>query len=152
MDEARMAEMAERALTPPQDFAYFGELYEADGWGRMFGVHRDSDALERSNWQAILERFKPFSEEEAGEDFTWTVEGSSHWAVGWIDQGRIRVRIDGEYTEAFKRACEIVEALENYPVLNEEEFSRIEWEDDHPDADERCYSDDPDCGCGRKAA
>lgn len=149
MDEARMAEMAECALRRPEDFVYYGELREEDGWGRMFGVHRDSDPLERANWQTILERFKPFSKEEAGDDFSWTVEGYSHWAVGWVDQGRIRVRIDGEYTPAFELACEILDELDSYPVLDKELYSEMEWNENHPD-DGLCY--DSDCECEAEKA
>ena len=38
-------------------------------------------------------------------------------------------------------------ALSDYPVADDEHFSELEWEDNHPREGE-CYTGDPDCPCG----
>ena len=123
-------EAAAEALRRPEHFAYYGDLDESDGWGRAFGVHRDSDVLEISNWETIsadlAERFPD----------DWTSESSSHWAVGWVEEGRVRVLRDPDadiaeenLTEAFLAVLDWKERLDEYPVADEEDFSRREWED-----------------------
>lgn len=116
------------ALEHPADFAYFGDLHEEDGWGRAFGVHRDSDALERSNWQVITEDLR----ERFPEDFT--SEEYSHWLVGWVETGRVRVVRQPELgvseenlTDAFLAVVEWRERLNSYPVLDESRYSELEW-------------------------
>jgi hypothetical protein len=119
---------AEASLEHPADFAYFGDLEESDGWGRAFGQHRDSDALDRSNWQVISEdmasRFPDY----------WQVESASHWAVGWTEGGRVKVLEDASLgitlanlTEAFLACLEWKAALEDYPVADEEAYSALEY-------------------------
>lgn len=121
-------EAAEAALEHPADFAYYGELHEADGWGRAFGVHRDSDALERSNWQVITEDLR----ERFPDDFT--SEQYTHWLVGWVETGRVRVLRQPELevseenlTDAFFAVVEWKERLDGYPVADETHYSELEW-------------------------
>ncbi len=146
-------EAAAEALERPQNFMYMGDLDESDGWGRAFGQSRDSDALEASNWRVItadlLERFP--------DDFA--VERSSHWAVGWVDEGRVRVLVDPSagivaenLTDCFRAVLAWNEKLDGYPVADESDWCELEWEMNHPEGDRYCYSEDDDCGCGRETA
>ena len=109
---------------------------------------RDSDPLEESNFITALERYKAAGVEVEVDHF-------GHWAVGWIDYLTV------EITRASVQVLEgIREALENYPILDDEDFSQREWDSDHPDGDEHCYSqscadyasgeDDGARPCGRK--
>lgn len=123
-------EAAELSLEHPPDFAYFGDLHEEDGWGRAFGVHRDSDALERSNWQVITEDMR----ERFPDHFT--TESASHWLVGWVETGRVRVLEDpsqeiaeDNLTDAFRAVLDWKEKLDGYPVADEEHYSELEWTD-----------------------
>ncbi len=124
-----LLEAARAALTRPEHFMYFGDLDE-QVWGRAFGVHRDSDILEVSNWETIsADLARRFPDD-------WTVERSNHFLVGWCDEGRVRVLRDSErglteanITDAFQAVLEWRKALADYPVADEEDYSRREFED-----------------------
>ena len=73
----------------------------------------------------INERLQPFSE---GPDPDVFFERHSHWAVGHLDGFSIRVlRPDGTITPAFEEFCRIKEALEAYPILNEQDYAEREF-------------------------
>jgi hypothetical protein len=102
------------------------DLEDADRWMLWYTSHRDAGLLAQSNETAINERLKPFSE---GDDPDVVFESHSHWAVGHVDGFSIRVfRNDGTIADAFREFCEIKEALENYPVLDEADYSNREYE------------------------
>ena len=94
---------------------YWGERGH---WLVVAGRHRDSDALERSNFRSILKAL-------GGEGDTVAVENESHWAVGWVEH----LLVDPADTERVKIAEEIRDALEDYPVVDEEDFSNLEYEE-----------------------
>jgi len=69
----------EAMLTKPSNFMYSGEL-DLKVWGfAPFGLHRDSDILEQSNYYAVLRALK-----KAAPKYVETMH-TSHWAVGWYD-------------------------------------------------------------------
>jgi hypothetical protein len=71
------------------------------------------------------------------------VESFGHWAVGWIEY--LTVPISAVSVSILE---ELTERVEDYPVLDDDDFSEEEWNDDHPD-DGRCYRSEADnCGCG----
>lgn len=99
----------------PRD--YFGaewpEYYSA-GVGRS----RDSDCGEESNFDSMLAGL-------GGESATVQVVRESHWAVGWVEWIAIH-----ESDERALRAADAMKAsLEDYPILDEEDHSRREWEE-----------------------
>lgn len=102
-------------------FAYFGDL-DPEYWGQLgfAGQHRDSDALTRSNHEVIVRDLT----ERFPESFR--VEGSSHWAVGWMDVVRIDTRDDAAVVAAMDWAY----ALDQYPVADDEHYSKTEHEED----------------------
>ncbi len=123
---------AHESLERPKDFAYWGSFHEEDGWGRAFAQHRDSDALDRSNWQVIskdlLTRFP--------DDVH--IESANHWAVGWIETLRIRVLInpmaeepftENNITQCFEAVCEWENCLANYPIADESHFTELEYKE-----------------------
>ena len=113
---------AKKALEQPEYFIYYGDLDE-EVWGRMFSIHRDSDLIDESNWSVICEEMKPFEHD-------WTTESYNHWAVGWVEVGRVRVYDkQRNYTVGFLHCVEIAEQLSEYPLLDEEDFSRREFEE-----------------------
>ena len=91
---------------------YFGaewpEYYSA-GVGRS----RDSDCLERANFDAMLSLLE-------GKEYEIVCE--SHWAVGWVEW----IAIHQDATEALKIADKAIAELEDYPVLDDELFSEYE--------------------------
>jgi hypothetical protein len=81
------------------------------------GQSRDFDCLERSNFVAMLAAL-------GGESGTVQVVRESHWAVGWVEW----IAIHESDETALRAADEQQERLENYPVLDEDDWSRREWE------------------------
>jgi len=55
-------------------------------------------------------------------------ESHNHWAVGHIDGFSLRVFRGGEITEAFRTFHKLMESLAAYPILDEEDLSRREYE------------------------
>lgn len=107
-------------FTNQESFAYFGEL-EAPPWGVLgfVGQHRDSDPLDRSNFEVITnDLFEKFPD-------AFRVESSSHWAVGWVEV----VRIDTSNDAAVIAAMDWQYELEQYPVADEEHYSNLEVEE-----------------------
>lgn len=153
-------ELLEDGRQHPQD--YFGAITDLQdqGWVEVFGRHRDSDNLDISNYETILTAFH--EKFELNEDFR--VEGSSHWAVGWMDTMLVRalqckcedwenaditVHPDhdskglklwrchtcgtdlsiADIRNIFYRAVEFKDCMEDYPLLDEEDYSRREHEE-----------------------
>ena len=95
--------------------SYAGEVFP--GEYVFLSRHRDSDCLAESNFHTALKRL-------GGESDTVTVNRFHHWAVGWIEQ--IFIHQDDE--TALRRADSMLESLDDYPVLDESDFSQREWE------------------------
>jgi hypothetical protein len=93
--------------------SYFGaewpEYYVA------YGHHRDSDVLSESNFYSLLRRL-------GGESETVLVIRESHWAVGWVEW----IGIHQSDETAVRIATECLEQLEEYPILDDEDFSERE--------------------------
>ena len=143
-----------------------GRLILESGWVLAgFGITRDSDALAQSNysvamrqalelagmeWSDVTDLGSPWRDDEdmrLGDDVA--VAHFGHFACGWIDELVVRSdRVD--IREALNNMRTYVDG--QYAVLDEADYSEREWADNHPDADDYCYSDDEDCGCGREKA
>ena len=101
-------------------------LEDADSWCIWYTTHPGSGLLAESNEKAINKRMEPFSE---GEDPDLVFERHSHWAVGHVDGISIRVyRDDGTITPAFEEFCRIKEGLDDYPILDEQDYGEREYE------------------------
>jgi hypothetical protein len=102
------------------------ELADADQWAVLYTHHRDSGLLDQSNAAFIAKAMAPFTE---GDDADVVMESHSHWAVGHIDGFSIRVfDRQGDITEAFKTYHELAEAMDQYPILDESDYSDREYE------------------------
>lgn len=105
---------------------YIGEhwdYYYSSGVGQS----RDSDALERANFDAMLKALNQTKEPEGWEhDFVpFQVVRENHWAVGWVEW----IAIHESAVEALKIADRIKGALEDYPVVDEQLWSEYEQSD-----------------------
>ena len=115
---------------------------EPEAWMVLEPVHRDSDALARSN-AAVMEReLAQFSnpEDEAildkfggsepviikGDFFTGN---ASHFLVGWTRQFIVRIHRNGVITPAFTLLMQMLRDIEDYPILDEDHHSELELED-----------------------
>ena len=101
-------------------------LEDADRWAIFYTSGRDAGLLDQSNHEEIEKRLAPFME---ADDPDVVAESHSHWAVGYVDGFSVRVYgKGGEITTAFKEFCGIKARLEDYPILDEEDYSKREYE------------------------
>ena len=108
-------------------FVWFRErdLEDPENWAIIYTHNRDSGLLDQSNADQINEAMEPFTD---GDDPDVVMESHDHWAVGHVDGFSIRVYRDGSITDAFKTYHELTERLADYPILDEEDYSRREYE------------------------
>lgn len=95
--------------------------YMGASWPEYYvflGRTRDSDALSRSNFQSALRLI-------GGETDTVLTVCENHWAVGWVEW----IAIHESDSAALERANEIADKLEDYPVVDEMDFSNEEFEE-----------------------
>lgn len=79
---------------------------------------RDSGPLAQSNFDVFLEGL-------GGESAYVEVHRFGHWGPGWFEI--ILVKPTAKRT--LEKAAEMAAALEDYPILNEEDYSRREYEE-----------------------
>jgi hypothetical protein len=94
---------------------YAGEVWPGY-YSASVGQSRDSDALERSNFACMLKAI-------GGESDTVQVVRESHWAVGWVEW----IAIHQDDGKALEIADGIAAALEDYPAINEDHWSELEF-------------------------
>lgn len=125
-------------LTPwtyPRD--YGGQSWY--GWFAVYGQHRDSDALDRSNYRRIFEDLKALNTKLLAADIDprnldYDSEGDStvcdtscnHWAVGWVET----IYVHSSNLAACKLADKIRDGLDDYAVYDESDFSEVEHDDE----------------------
>lgn len=129
VDGDDVLDAARAMLERPDSFARFDSeesLFVTSGFCGL-AVHRDSDALGRSNWRVI-------SSDILAVDPDAYVYPTGHWAVGWLDHLVIPVLIDADrgvvlenLTDTFWRVFLRNLALEDYPVASDEDFSEEEY-------------------------
>jgi hypothetical protein len=94
--------------------------------------HRDSELLDRVNWDVACESLKAeaYDGERAPRGcqflnrpnvYHWR---AGHWAAGWVEY--LMVRADAP-ADVLEEAGEIVCALAEYPILDESRHSEAEW-------------------------
>lgn len=109
-----------------RDSAYFGERRE---WIVAATLNRDSDALSRSNYRCMLSLLGGNGTEgrkgnqEVAEGVA--IEEASHWACGWLQY----LIVDPARADLVVIAEKALARLEDYPVLDEEDFSQEESEE-----------------------
>lgn len=114
--------------TIDQEFKAVGSSCYFGGRGHWLiaaAIHRDSGALERSNFEVMEKRLRGDSTIAASEIEAVAIERASHWAVGWIDY----LLVNPESGPAASLAQSMIEAIEDYPVLDEEHFSQLETDE-----------------------
>lgn len=97
------------------------ESYAGAHWPEYFvflSQHRESDSVTRSNFMRGLELI-------GGESGTVLVIRERHWAVGWVEW----IAIHESDSAALREADAIAAALEGYPVVDEDHWSQLEWDE-----------------------
>lgn len=117
-----------KLLERPPSFAYFG-----DDKDRMFVDwtlgpvirHRDSGLLDRSNARVLIRHLE--ADPTLADD--WRVTECSHWAVGHVDHLSYRVKeSDGSPTRVARVIRAFYDALKDYPVADDDDYSTLEYE------------------------
>ena len=104
---------------------YRDDIEDADNWCIVYSQHRDSGLIDESNASVIEREMMKFTD---GDDADVVSERHDHWLVGWIDGLSIRVFKHGQITPAFRRYVELQNALEDYPLLDEDDYSTREYD------------------------
>ena len=100
-----------------------------ENWAIVYLSNRDSGLCNQSNESAILGELKPWIGWHKDADCDVEEISHGHWACGHIDGMLIRVyRTDGSITDAFKKYAELAARIEDYPLLDEEDHTRREYE------------------------
>ena len=102
----------------PSDYGGFS----SDGDYFVLAQTRDSDALERSNYERVFECLQDAAEAVASPESVYDFRAGS-WACGWIEY----ILIDKNAPESLiMEADEIMCALSEYPVFDDEHFSMLQ--------------------------
>jgi hypothetical protein len=123
-----LVELAEQALTKPEDFGWWGreEMFNTWGWAGI-DKNNSSNVLDECNFDVIVKDLAS----RYPDDFD--VVGLKHWAVGHVD--RLTVRILNEpgdiaednISEPFKECIEWLISLDEYPVADDAQFDDYCW-------------------------
>ena len=106
--------------------AYWGERSD---WLVAYATHRDADCLARSNWRSFIRKLGGTGEEgakgsqEINENLA--IEEANHWAVGWVQY----LLIAPTAADLIAKAEEINADLEDYPVVDEMDWSQLEYDE-----------------------
>ena len=95
---------------------YIGEQW--DGESVVYSHCRDSDLVNESNWNCFLDTLK-------GYEAHYHVECASHWGVGWVEYILLRPTAPEKLKDELES---MLAALTDYPLLDDEDYSRREWE------------------------
>lgn len=122
--------LAQAQKAPRDYFGPLSSLIEDNLANTGIGQHRDSSALERSNFQVIREDL----ESRFGADSV-IIDRSSHWAVGWHEtilvpawnEENVKLGNHPMIHPAFIAACDWLDKLDNYPVADDSHYSDLEY-------------------------
>lgn len=107
---------------------YIGEV-PAEEWLVVLTRSRDSDRFTESNWKCAIERLGG-EDEEAGV----RIDRFGHWACGWWEALSVR-----EGSDKALIGAEIVAALEDCPILDEDDLTERELTEAH-EVWKNCYN------------
>lgn len=155
VDEDTLVKAAREALIRPSDFGYYGDLPLFESWGFVFFQSAASDTVERSNFRTALAALQGRAVHDDGDqaengDASFYVQtvGVSHWLVGSADHIAVRVLVDedgpveaGNLTYTFVHAVELTLFLQDYPVLDDSDWSELEFEEQDAEWDAYLGSD-----------
>lgn len=108
-----MTTLPELRGSAAESFAYWGTR---TGWRIALSQHRDSDALDRSNWRTIVPAMLAEHPDDAA------TETMSNWAVGWVEYLLVRPG-----TAAESAALAWRERLDDYPAADDDDFGALEY-------------------------
>ena len=102
------------------------DLPDAGNWLVWYTGRQQSGLLDESNRKVTNDRLAKFA---VGDDPDLVFEEHSHWVVGHLDGFSARVLgPDGAVTDAFREFCRLNERLDDYPILDEQDYSDREYD------------------------
>jgi hypothetical protein len=95
---------------------YMGE--DLTGYYTIYSHNRDSTLLDESNWDSLVKQFE--------KNKRFEIHHFNHWACGWVEA----LMIDGQRmtVKDYTEILEIINKLEDYPLLDETDYSKREYE------------------------
>jgi hypothetical protein len=109
-------------------------------WYVVAGQNRDSDALAKSNFEVAVSNLKAINPE------CYHIHSFNHWGCGWYEV----LVVDDNNNEACAEAERMLDALADYPVLDDEHYSAKQCAMEECEC-ECCPKDWCDCESCRKA-
>ena len=101
------------------------DLPDAFNWLVWYTGSTQSGLLDESNRKVTSDRLAKFA---VGDDPDLVFEEHSHWVVGHLHGFSVRVvGLDGTVTDAFREFCGIQEAIDGYPILDEQDYGDREY-------------------------
>jgi hypothetical protein len=130
LGELDLKEAAKDAAGNWQRFSCFvwyrdRELKKPEHWAVIYTHNRDSGLLHQSNAAVIAKAMLPFTE---GDNPDVVFESHHHWAVGHVDGFSLRVFRRGRITKAFRTYHDLAVKMDEYPILDESDYSEREYE------------------------
>jgi len=107
----------ERWTRPDSFMAFDSGWYYSNAAFVFLARHRDSELLTQSNFECAIARL-------GGESDTVVIVRESHWAVGWVEW----IAIHESDVESLERAKDMIDSLNDYPALDEDDWSQREWD------------------------
>lgn len=95
---------------------YFGEDYS--DYYIIYSRNRDSDILELSNYDTIVKELE-------FQGVVFIEERFNHWLCGWVDV----ILVHEQYENDLKSIEQYLSQLEDYPLLDEDDYCRREDEE-----------------------
>jgi len=128
LGELELKDAAKQAAGNWQRFKCFvwfrdKELKRPEDWSVIYTHHRDSGLLDQSNASVIRKALLPFT---TGDDLDLVFENHRHCVVGNICGFSVRVRKRGRITKAFRTYHDLAVQMEDYPILDEHDYSERE--------------------------
>ena len=107
-------------------------------WPFFSWANRGDDRLSEANYKAALAELQEVEDTGHSDGTPDLVDADvRHWVVGSLSQLWVRMKDDsGDFTPMWVKVAELCSALEDYPVLDEDLLSELEWEDYERDLDD----------------
>jgi hypothetical protein len=107
-----------------ESFSWSESPKDAELWCIVNTSHRDSTLMDQSNEAVIQKALAPF------EGKTVLSQTFSHWAVGYMEGVAIKVysRKGGPITKAFKTYADLHFQMEDYPVLDDDDYMQRQYD------------------------
>lgn len=106
-------------------FAWHDKPDDPENWCILLTKTRDSGILYQSNHAAMEEILL---QDKYNQDVRY--EYHKHWACGWVEGFAVRVIDQNDcYTEAFQEVHKIKVWLDDYPILNDDDYYERQYDE-----------------------